>query len=49
MENGIFTKESQMHNEKRLSYGNWTISIFNIFDMHRYVRADKSVLIDENV
>ena len=28
---------------------NWTFSIFNIFDMHRFVKADQSVLIDENV
>lgn len=28
---------------------NLTFSIFNIFDMHRFVKADQSVLIDENV
>ena len=28
---------------------NWTFSIFNLFDIHRFVKADQSVLIDENV
>ena len=28
---------------------NWTFSIFNIFDTHRFVKADQSVLIDENI
>lgn len=28
---------------------NWTFSIFNIFDTYRFVKADQSVLIDENI
>ncbi|MBU7592848.1 helix-turn-helix domain-containing protein [Metabacillus halosaccharovorans] len=28
---------------------NWTFSILNIFDIHRFDKADQSVLIDENV
>ncbi|WP_428909953.1 helix-turn-helix transcriptional regulator [Niallia sp. Krafla_26] len=28
---------------------NWSFSIFHIFDTHRFVKADQSVLLDENV